>query len=58
MLQDLARGGRTEIDFMNGHIARLGREKGIPCPVNEMLTLLVKAVEGTEWRPPEARVLD
>jgi 2-dehydropantoate 2-reductase len=30
MLQDLERGGRTEIDAINGWIARLGAEKGSP----------------------------
>jgi 2-dehydropantoate 2-reductase len=45
MLQDLERGGRTEIDAINGWIARLGSEKGIDCPVNRALTLLVKAAE-------------
>jgi 2-dehydropantoate 2-reductase len=45
MLQDLERGGRTEIDAINGWIARLGAEKGIDCPVNRALTLLVKAAE-------------
>jgi 2-dehydropantoate 2-reductase len=45
MLQDLERGGRTEIDAINGWIARLGSERGLPCPVNRALTLLVKAAE-------------
>ena len=45
MLQDLERGRRTEIDAINGWIARLGAERGIPTPVNRALTLLVKAAE-------------
>ena len=45
MLQDLERGRRTEIDAINGAIARMGAEKGIACPVNRTLTLLVKAAE-------------
>jgi 2-dehydropantoate 2-reductase len=45
MLQDLERGGRTEIDAINGWIARMGRELGIPVPVNRTLALLVKAAE-------------
>lgn len=45
MLQDLERGRRTEIDAINGAIARLGEEKGIACPANRLLTLLVKAAE-------------
>ncbi len=36
--QTVARGqGRTEIDFLNGEIALLGRQHGIPTPVNSAL---------------------
>jgi 2-dehydropantoate 2-reductase len=45
MLQDLEKGGRTEIDAINGWIARLGAEKGIDCPVSRTLALLVKGAE-------------
>ena len=45
MLQDVMAGKKTEIDFINGAIARLGREKGIPTPVNETLMYLVKVRE-------------
>ena len=39
----------TEIDYLNGYIVRMGRELGIPTPVNEALTAMVKAV--TEREP-------
>ena len=39
--QDLARGRRTEIDALNGYVARRGRELGVPTPVNQALTALV-----------------
>jgi 2-dehydropantoate 2-reductase len=43
MLQDMAKGGRlTEIDALNGAISRYGREKGIPTPVNDVLTAIIK----------------
>jgi 2-dehydropantoate 2-reductase len=45
MLQDLARGKRTEIDALNGKISELGRTHGIPTPVNDTLTALVKGLE-------------
>ena len=45
MLQDVMRGNRTEIDALNGAVARLGEETGIPTPVNLMLTQLIKAKE-------------
>lgn len=43
--QDLSRGKRTEIDSLNGYIARRGAERGIPTPVNETLYALVKLIE-------------
>jgi 2-dehydropantoate 2-reductase len=53
MLQDVEKGHRTEIDAINGAIERMGAERGIDCPVNRLLTLLVKAfseVRSSEWR--------
>ncbi len=43
--QDLARGKKTEIDSLNGHVARRGAELGIPTPVNSTLHALVKRLE-------------
>ncbi len=43
--QDMARGKRTEIDSLNGYIARLGAELGVPTPVNHTLYTLVKLQE-------------
>lgn len=43
MLQDLENGRRTEIDAINGAIARMGAEQGIDCPTNRLLALLVSA---------------
>ncbi len=42
MLQDIERGKRTEIDFINGAFVRKGRELGVSCPINDMLTKLVR----------------
>jgi 2-dehydropantoate 2-reductase len=44
--QDLQRGKRTEIDSLNGYIARRGAELGAPTPVNHALYTLVKLAEG------------
>ena len=43
--QDLMRGKRTEIDSLNGYIARRGAELGLPTPVNQALHALVKLAE-------------
>ena len=46
MAQDLARGKRTEIDDLNGFVARRGEALGVPTPVNRILHGLVKLLEG------------
>jgi len=45
MCQDVMKGKRTEIDFLNGKIVKLGRKHQIPTPVNETLTSLIKFLE-------------
>lgn len=45
MLQDILRGKRTEIDFINGAVVRLGEEYGIETPNNTALVRIVKAKE-------------
>ncbi len=47
MLQDVLKKKRTEIDFINGVITRLGQSSGIPTPVNSILVDLVKTIEAT-----------
>jgi len=44
--QDLNRGKLTEIDSLNGYIARRGAELGVPAPLNHALYTLVKLAEG------------
>jgi 2-dehydropantoate 2-reductase len=51
MLQDFERGRPTEIDFINGHVADLGRTKGIPTPANAALVEMVRAISRGELRP-------
>ncbi len=43
--QDLARGKRTEMDALNGFLARRGEELGVATPVNQTLFALVKLLE-------------
>ena len=45
MLSDLHHGRRTEIDFINGALAALGRKHQIPTPVNDTIIQLVHALE-------------
>ena len=43
--QDMQRGKRTEIDSLNGYIARRGAALGVATPVNHALVTLVKLIE-------------
>jgi 2-dehydropantoate 2-reductase len=43
--QDIARGRPTEIDSLNGYVARIGKQLSIPTPVNAALHALVKILE-------------
>lgn len=45
MLQDIQLGRKTEIDALNGAMVELGKEYNLSMPVNEMLTLMIKAKE-------------
>lgn len=47
MLQSIKRGRSTEVDYMNGEIVNLGKNKGIPTPVNSLIVGLVHEVETT-----------
>ncbi|MFA6332099.1 MAG: 2-dehydropantoate 2-reductase, partial [Methanoregula sp.] len=42
MLQDLSRGRKTEIGFINGAVVQKGREHGIPTPCNAMMVDLIR----------------
>ncbi|MBX3347678.1 MAG: 2-dehydropantoate 2-reductase [Nitrospira sp.] len=52
MYDDWKAGRRTEIDYLNGFIVQKGRELGIPTPVNEALTAMIKTM--TEKEPTGA----
>jgi 2-dehydropantoate 2-reductase len=54
MGQDMRKGRRTEIDYMNGLVVAKGRENGIPTPVNEGLIAAVKKVERGEAKASPA----
>jgi 2-dehydropantoate 2-reductase len=57
MAQDMQKGRRTEIEFMNGYIAAKGREVGVPTPSNLKLVDLVLRVQRGELKP-SAQILD
>jgi 2-dehydropantoate 2-reductase len=45
MLQDVEARRETEIDYLNGGIVRFGQEHGVPTPLNEAVTALIKGLE-------------
>ena len=44
MWQDVERGRPTEVDWLNGFVARRAAEHGLDAPVNRMLTAMVHAI--------------
>ena len=38
MFTDLRKGGRLEIEVLNGAVSRMGRDKGVPTPANDFIT--------------------
>jgi 2-dehydropantoate 2-reductase len=49
--QDILKGRRTEIDFINGLVADKGDEAGLPAPTHKALVEVVKQVERLEVEP-------
>ena len=45
MYQDVIRGRKTEVDFINGAIIKLGKEMGLKAPTHELIVKLIKARE-------------
>ena len=45
MQQDILKGKKTEIGYLNGGVVELGRKYGIRCPVNEALVEIIKGME-------------
>src|SRR5579864_3203081 len=51
MGQDMVKGRRTEIEFLNGFVVREGQKLGMDCRANAILTDIVKRVERGELKP-------
>jgi 2-dehydropantoate 2-reductase len=45
LLQDILKGRRTEVDYLNGYVARKGREVGVPTPINEAIIAVTRRLE-------------
>lgn len=58
MGQDMVKGRRTEIEFLNGFVVREGEKVGMPCRANAILTDLVKRVERGELQPDPRHITE
>ena len=58
MGQDMVKGRRTEIQFLNGFIVRKGQEIGFATPANAALTNIVTRVEKGELQPDKRHIID
>ncbi|HYG55245.1 MAG TPA: ketopantoate reductase C-terminal domain-containing protein, partial [Burkholderiales bacterium] len=56
MAQDVLKGRRTEIDAMNGLVARKGEEIGLPAPTHARITAIIKRIERGELAPSPANL--
>src|SRR5262245_17620162 len=58
MGQDMVKGRRTELEFLNGYVVREGAKVGIAARANAALTDIVKRVEKGELKPDPKHILD
>ncbi|UFX42976.1 hypothetical protein HAP47_0027605 [Bradyrhizobium sp. 41S5] len=58
MGQDMQKGRRTEIEFLNGFVVREGEKLGLACNANAALTDIVKRVERGELAPDPRHVTE
>lgn len=58
MGQDMVKGRRTEIEYLNGFVASKAEEIGLMTPANAALTDIVKRVERGEIEPDKRHILD
>lgn len=49
--QDILKGRRTEMDYINGLVVKKGREAKVPTPFNEAVTLITRQIEQGILKP-------
>jgi 2-dehydropantoate 2-reductase len=54
----MQKGRRTEIEFLNGLVAREGERLGVPSKANATLTDIVKRVERGELKPDPKHITE
>ena len=58
MGQDMQKGRRTEIEFINGFVVHEGEKVGLACSANAVLTDIVKRVERKELSPDPRHITE
>jgi len=56
LLQDVIKGRRTEIEELNGHIVKTGKQVGIPAPMNQAMVDVLRDIESGKARPSPALI--
>ncbi len=51
MSQDVIKGRRSEIDFLNGLVSNSGRDAGVPTPVNDATVAIMREIDGRRAAP-------
>ena len=54
MLQDIRRGRRTEIEFINGYVVNMARQFGLDAPINATIVETVHAITSGRLAPNPA----
>ena len=55
LLQDVVKGRRTEIDYLNGYVCREGSRVGVKTPFNDAVVVAVHAL-GVGFKPDPAHL--
>ena len=58
MGQDMQKGRRTEIEYLNGFVVREGEKVGLSCRANAVLTDIVTRVEKGELKPDPCHITE
>ena len=51
MLQDIRKGMPCEVETLNGYLSRKSAEAGVPTPVNDQITEVIRGIESGKYSP-------
>jgi 2-dehydropantoate 2-reductase len=58
MAQDVIKGRRSEIDYMNGLVVDKGREVGVPTPVSAAVVALMREIDAGTRKPSPRHIAE